>query len=51
MLGNFSYYNPTKLYFGSEGLNYLNNELPKYGKNILLVYVVVQLRKMVFIMK
>ena len=38
MLGNFSYCNPTKLYFGSESLNYLNNELPKYGKNVLLVY-------------
>ncbi len=23
MLGNFSYYNPTKLYFGDESLNFL----------------------------
>ena len=38
MLGNFSYSNPTKLYFGEDSLNYLNEELPKYGKNILLVY-------------
>ncbi|MDE5995350.1 MAG: iron-containing alcohol dehydrogenase, partial [Eubacterium sp.] len=38
MLGNFSYCNPTKLYFGDESLNYLNNELPKYGKNVVLVY-------------
>ncbi len=38
MLGNFSYSNPTKLYFGEEALDSLNEELPKYGKNILLVY-------------
>lgn len=38
MLGNFTYFNPTKLYFGKESLNYLNEELPKYGKNVLLVY-------------
>ena len=38
MLGNFTYCNPTKLYFGDESLNYLNDELPKYGKNVLLIY-------------
>ena len=38
MLGNFSYCNPTKLYFGDESLNYLNTELPKYGKNVVLIY-------------
>lgn len=38
MLGNFSYSNPTKLYFGVNSLNTLNEELPKYGKNVLLVY-------------
>jgi alcohol dehydrogenase YqhD (iron-dependent ADH family) len=38
MLGNFSYSNPTKLYFGEDSLNFLNEELPKYGKNVLLVY-------------
>ena len=38
MLGNFSFCNPTKLYFGDESLNYLNTELPKYGKNIVLIY-------------
>lgn len=38
MLGNFSYSNPTKLYFGEDSLNYLNEELPKYGKNVQLVY-------------
>ncbi len=38
MLGNFSYCNPTKLYFGEDSLNYLNVELPKYGKNVVLIY-------------
>ena len=38
MLGNFEYYNPTKLYFGEQALDGLRKELPKYGKNVLLVY-------------
>ncbi len=38
MLGNFTYCNPTKLYFGKDALNGLNEELPKYGKNVFLVY-------------
>ena len=38
MLGNFSYCNPTKLYFGEDSLSFLNEELPKYGKNIMLTY-------------
>ena len=38
MLGNFSYCNPTKLYFGEDSLKYLNTELPKYGKNVVLIY-------------
>lgn len=38
MLGNFSYSNPTKLYFGDQSLSYLEEELKNYGKNILLVY-------------
>ena len=38
MLGNFSYHNPTKLYFGENSLNFLDDELKKYGDNILLVY-------------
>ncbi|WP_329380457.1 iron-containing alcohol dehydrogenase [Anaerofustis butyriciformans] len=38
MLGNFSYSNPTKLYFGEDSLNYLNDELKNYGKNIMLSY-------------
>ena len=38
MLGNFTYCNPTKLYFGEDSLSGLNQELPKYGRNVLLVY-------------
>ena len=38
MLGNFTYCNPTKLYFGKNALEGLKEELPKYGKNVLLVY-------------
>lgn len=38
MLGNFSYCNPTKLYFGEDSLNYLRDELNNYGKKVLLVY-------------
>ena len=38
MLGNFSYCNPTKLYFGEGSLKYLKGELTKYGKNVVLVY-------------
>ena len=38
MLGNFSYCNPTKLYFGEDSLHYLNTELPKYGQNVVLIY-------------
>ena len=38
MLGNFTYKNATKLYFGEDSLKYLNEELPKYGKNIVLIY-------------
>ena len=38
MIGNFTYCNPTKLYFGKGSLDGLNKELPKYGKNVLLVY-------------
>ena len=38
MLGNFSYLNATKLYFGDDSLKYLNDELPKYGSNVQLIY-------------
>lgn len=38
MLGNFTYCNPTRLYFGKDALDGLNKELPKFGKNVLFVY-------------
>lgn len=38
MLGNFSYCNPTKLYFGENALGNLASELAKYGSNVVLVY-------------
>lgn len=38
MLGNFIYKNATKLYFGEDSLRYLNDELPKYGKNVVFIY-------------
>ena len=38
MQGNFSYHNPTKLYFGDESLNYLKDELTHFGPVVLLNY-------------
>ena len=38
MLGNFSYCNPTKLYFGEDALTNLSTELKKYGKNVVFIY-------------
>ena len=38
MLGEFSYCNHTRLYFGKEALGGLKQELPKYGNTVLLVY-------------
>ena len=38
MLGNFCYCNPTALYFGDNALDYLDDELTKYGENVVLVY-------------
>lgn len=38
MLGEFSYCNPTKLYFGEDALSNLSTELKKYGTNVVLVY-------------
>lgn len=38
MLGNFTYCNPTKLYFGENALDCLNLELPQYGDNVVLIY-------------
>lgn len=38
MLGNFSYCNPTKIYFGEDANNNLEKELQKYGTKVLLTY-------------
>lgn len=38
MLGNFIYYNPTKLYFGTEVETNLLDALKNFGKKVLLVY-------------
>ena len=38
MLGNFEYVNPTKLYFGEDSLAFLNTELPKFGRTVMLAY-------------
>lgn len=38
MLGNFSFCNPTKLYFGENALDSLAGELSQYGKNVMLCY-------------
>ena len=38
MLYNFTYYNPTKIYFGKDAISNLSEELANYGKNILLLY-------------
>ena len=38
MLGDFTYYNPTKLIFGKDAMTALAAELEKYGKTVQLVY-------------
>ncbi len=38
MLGNFSYSNPTRLYFGDDAIAYLGEELKNYGKKVMLTY-------------
>ena len=35
---DFTYYNPTKIYFGKTAIDNLEAELKNYGENILLVY-------------
>lgn len=35
---DFTYYNPTKIYFGKTALDHLAEELLYYGDNVLLVY-------------
>ena len=38
MQGNFSYQNPTKLYFGENALEFLSDELKAYGPTVMLCY-------------
>lgn len=38
MFYDFTYYNPTKIYFGKDAMSNLPQELNNYGKNILLLY-------------
>ena len=38
MLGNFTYSNPTKLYFGDDVVKNLSDELKNYGPKVLLTY-------------
>lgn len=37
-MDNFTFYNPTKLIFGKGQLEELKNEVPQYGKKVLMVY-------------
>ena len=38
MLHDFTYYNPTKIYFGKDAMHNLSVELANYRENILLLY-------------
>lgn len=38
MIGNFIFYNPTKLYFGTKVFENLKDALNEYGSKVLLVY-------------
>lgn len=38
MQGNFTYHNPTKLYFGEDAMNHLIDELKHYGPTVMLSY-------------
>ena len=38
MLGNFTYCNPTRLYFGENALDSLGTELTQYGNTVQLIY-------------
>lgn len=46
MLYDFTYYNPTKIYFGKNSMEHLANELQNYEKNILLLYGKGSVKKM-----
>lgn len=46
MLGNITYCNPTKLYFGEDSLSNLSKEIKKYGQNVVLIYGGGSIKKM-----
>ncbi|WP_106388604.1 iron-containing alcohol dehydrogenase [Jeotgalibacillus soli] len=37
-MNTFTFYNPTKLIFGKDQLEQLKEQIPQYGKNVLVVY-------------
>ena len=51
MLGNFTYCNPTKIYFGEDSLSNLTTELKKYGQNVVLIYGGGSIKKMESMMR
>ena len=38
MIGNFTYSNPTRLYFGENAVSFLAQELKNYGPKVMLTY-------------
>lgn len=38
MMNTFSFYNPVKLHFGKDTLQQLRQEVPNYGRKVLIVY-------------
>lgn len=38
MVDPFIYCNPTKVYFGHDAMSHIHEELPRWGKNVFLVY-------------
>lgn len=38
MIGNFTYENPTRLHFGENSLDFLKEELARFGKTVMLSY-------------
>lgn len=42
---DFTYYNPTKIYFGKSALDNLSGELANYGETVLLVYGKASIKK------
>ncbi len=42
---DFTYHNPTKIYFGKNALDHLSGELANYGETVLLVYGKASIKK------